>query len=80
MIKANGYGEFDNCLTSRYIILCHYLRRWLLTSSSYIQVVRLCIHVANITNYIRCGYKTCYFVGAKGIAFHLISLLEGQDG
>ncbi len=31
MYNANGYGKFDNYLALRYVVLCHYLRRWLLT-------------------------------------------------
>jgi hypothetical protein len=25
-----GYGKFDDCLTSKCILICHYSRRWLL--------------------------------------------------
>jgi hypothetical protein len=49
MCNANGYGKFGNCSTLKYFILCHHLRRWLLTSSSHIQVEILCIFIADNT-------------------------------
>jgi hypothetical protein len=49
MCNANGYGKFGNCSTLKYFMLCHHLRRWLLTSSPHIQVRRLCIFIENNT-------------------------------
>jgi hypothetical protein len=34
MCDANGYGEFGNCSTLKYVTLCHYSRRWQLLTLS----------------------------------------------
>jgi hypothetical protein len=31
---AHGYGKFGNCLTPKYIALCHYTWKWLLATDS----------------------------------------------
>jgi hypothetical protein len=67
--NVNGCGEFGNCLTLKYVALCNYLGRWLLSSSLYIQVKKLCVHVANNIDYIGCDYIMCHFTCAEGLTF-----------
>jgi hypothetical protein len=69
MGNARGYEEFGNYSTLRYILVCHYSRRWILVLSPCIWVGRLCVLIWNITNYVRCDYKMCYFSNTKGFTF-----------
>jgi hypothetical protein len=50
-------------------LLCHYLGRWLLTSSLEVWTKKFCFFTINNTDYFRCDYKTCYFKCAKGSTF-----------
>jgi hypothetical protein len=66
--NANGYGKSNNCPTLGYVPLCHYLKRWLLTSSLHIQNRRLCVHVKKhklhyilLQDVIFCLWGRCYF-------------------
>jgi hypothetical protein len=67
MCDANGYGEFGNCSTLKYVTLCHYSRRWqLLTLSLKIQARILCVFTTNNTNYLGCDYMVYHFMGMGG--------------
>ncbi len=79
MCNANGYGKFGNCSTLKYFMLCHHLKRWLLTSSPHIQVGRLCIFIANNTGTMLDVIALSYFACVKGLPLGVL-LLEGQDG
>jgi hypothetical protein len=69
MFCAHGYGEFGNCLTLKYIVLCHYLWRWLLTSNSKVWTKKLCLLTIDNTDYFGRDYMTCYSSCAKGFTF-----------
>jgi hypothetical protein len=63
---AHGYEKFGKFPTSKYIVLCHYTWRRLLTLDSKVWGRKLCLFVTNNTNYFGCDYRTCYFTCAKG--------------
>ncbi len=67
--NANGYGKFDDCLTLKYILICHYSRRWLLAWICTFWAKGLCIFATNNNNYVGCDYGTCPFICAKGVTF-----------
>jgi len=60
------YGEFDNYPTLRYIMLCHYLWRWLSTLSWKVWVKKLCLFVVDNIDYFGCECIMCYLRCAKG--------------
>jgi hypothetical protein len=64
---AHGYGKFGNCLTLKYIALCHYTRRWLLTSNSKVWMGRLCLPLIDNNNYFGCDCGMCYFTCVESV-------------
>jgi hypothetical protein len=78
MCDADGHGELiGNCLTLGYIMLCHYLWRWLLTSCLEDWLKKLCLFVVDIIDYFGCDYKMCYFTCAQGSTFKNV-VIEGM--
>jgi hypothetical protein len=73
---AHGYGKFGNCPTLKYIVLCHYMWRWLLASCLEVWARRLCLPTTNNTKYFGCDYQMCYSTCAKG--FTLWSVIVGR--
>jgi len=68
------YEEFGNFLASRYIMLCHYLKRWLSTLNSQIQDKRLCMFITTSTT-LDVG---CVFLHVWKVLPLTMLLLEGQ--
>jgi hypothetical protein len=70
-------GEFGNCPTSGYIVLCHYPWRWLSTSRLEVWAKKLCLFATNNIDYFGCDYRTCYFTCVKGFTFKNVVNAKG---
>jgi hypothetical protein len=62
MCYAHGYGKSSNCPTLKYIVLCHYTWRWVLSLDSKVWTKRLCLLARDNINYFGCDYGMCYFM------------------
>jgi hypothetical protein len=75
---AHGYGKFGNCLTLGFIVLCHYMWRWLSVLDLEVWARRLCLLAADNIDYFGCDCKTCYSMCVEVLPSGVF--LEGQDG
>ncbi len=66
---SQGYGKAGNFPTLKYIVLCHYTWRWLLSSNSKVSTRRLCLLAKGNIDYFGCDYRMYYFMCVKGFTF-----------